>query len=116
MDVTWMEIPRQAPRKCRRNCLPLDGRFPVAHVGIGSSPGKQCAQAIETTLRAVPPRAPEGREMKQPWSHGDGRGARQPRKMVQSVTKSKQNQAILPEFRHVNDQLPAHDRARERTD
>src|SRR5271157_5825220 len=71
MDVTWMEIPRQAPRKCRRNCLPLDGRFPVAHVGIGSSPGKQCAQAIETTLRAVPPRAPEGREMKQPWSHGD---------------------------------------------
>ena len=54
--------------------------------------------------------------MKQPWSHGDGRGARQPRKMVQSVTKSKQNQAILPEFRHVNDQLRTHDRARERTD
>ena len=48
--------------------------------------------------------------------HGDGRGARQPRKMVQSVTKSKQNQAILPEFRHVNDQLRTHDRARERTD
>src|SRR5271157_2332890 len=37
------------------------------------------------------------------------------RKMVQSIMKSKQNPAIRPEFRHVNDQLPTHDRARERT-
>src|SRR5271157_4146702 len=48
--------------------------------------------------------------------HGDGRGARRPRKMVQSVMESKQNPAIFPEFRHVNDRLPTHDRARERTD
>src|SRR5271157_2362258 len=88
-------------------CQKLGGSFGFAPSAVRAVPSRAHIGKRSSLVTRHPPLATTG----QKWPCRPTA-----RKMVQSITKSKQNPAIRPEFRHVNDQLPTHDRACERAD